>query len=397
VIPHVEAPAIPHTRVRTTMRPRSPHETHRAATPLELLFDLVFVVAIAQAAAAFHHSISEAHAAEGLVGFLMVFFGIWWAWMNFTWFASAYDCDDVPYRLVVFVQITGALIFAAGVKQMFETHDINVATVGGYVIMRLAQVAQWARAGISDPNHRSTAFRYAIGIAACQVAWVAAAAGPASWAVPAFLIFGTAELLVPTWAEQAGVTTWHPHHVCERHGLLTIIVLGESILAATVAVQSALESGERLASLSPIIIGGLVIVYAMWWLYFYRPVHDLLRHDQMKRVFIWGYGHFIVFTSAAAVGAGLSVAVDVASHHAAIGTFGAGMAVAVPVATYVIALWVVHHRPSTLAHTAIGPAAAVMILLTPYAGLAAIPLIGGILALLLWFKISRLERETGAH
>ena len=92
------------------MRPRSPHETHRAVTPLELLFDLVFVVAIAQAAAAFHHSISEAHAVEGLVGFLAVFFGIWWAWMNFTWFASAYDCDDVPYRLAVFLQITGALI-----------------------------------------------------------------------------------------------------------------------------------------------------------------------------------------------------------------------------------------------------------------------------------------------
>ena len=51
----------------------------------------------------------------------MVFFAIWWAWMNFTWFASAYDCDDVPYRLAVFVQIAGALILAAGVPAMFET------------------------------------------------------------------------------------------------------------------------------------------------------------------------------------------------------------------------------------------------------------------------------------
>ena len=379
------------------MRPRSPHETHRAATPLELLFDLVFVVAIAQAAAAFHHSIAEAHAAEGLVGFLMVFFGIWWAWMNFTWFASAYDCDDVPYRVVVFVQITGALIFAAGVKQLFATHDMNIATICGYVIMRLAQVAQWVRAGVSDPNHRSTAFRYAIGIAACQAAWVGAFAGPASWALPAFLILGTAELLVPMWAERARVTTWHPHHIAERYGLFTIIVLGESILAATIAVQAALESGERFATLAPIIIGGLLIIYAMWWLYFYRPAHDLLRHEDLRRVFTWGYGHFAVFTAAAAVGAGLSVAVDVASHHAAIGPFGAGVAVAVPVAIYVIALWVVHYRPSTLAHIAVGPAVAVMILSTPFAGLAAIPLIGVILSLLLWFKIARLETELGSR
>jgi low temperature requirement protein LtrA len=97
------------------MKARSPHEHHRAATPLELFFDLVFVVAIAQAASGLHHAIGEAHALQGLVGYLMVFFAIWWAWMNFTWFASAYDCDDVPYRLAVFVQISGALILAAGV------------------------------------------------------------------------------------------------------------------------------------------------------------------------------------------------------------------------------------------------------------------------------------------
>src|ERR671913_135749 len=60
---------------------RSPHEGHRAATPLELLFDLVFVVAIAQAATGLHHSITAAHALEGLMGYLMVFFAIWWAWI----------------------------------------------------------------------------------------------------------------------------------------------------------------------------------------------------------------------------------------------------------------------------------------------------------------------------
>lgn len=379
------------------MRPRSPDEPHRAATPLELLFDLVFVVAIAQAAAAFHHSITENHAVEGLVGFVACLFGIWWAWMNFTWFASAYDCDDVPYRLAVFLQITGALIFAAGVRQLFETHDFNIATISGYVLMRIAQVGQWVRAARSDPSHRRTAFRYAIGVTLCQAAWIVAYLGPPSWTMASFVVVGPAELLTTWWAEQAGATTWHPHHIAERYGLFTIIVLGESILAATVAVQAALASGERIALLAPIIVGGLMIVYGMWWLYFYRPVHDLLRHDNLRGAFIWGYGHFAVFTAAAAVGAGLSAAVDVASHHAAISAFGAGMAVAIPVALYVLSLWVVHYRPSGRTHIAIGPAAVVLILLAPLGGRIAIPLIGVVLSGLVWFKIARLESPGLIH
>ena len=79
--------------------PRSPAESHRTATPLELFFDLWFVVAVAQAANSLHHALADGHAADGVVGYPLVFFAIWWAWMNFTWFASAYDNDDVLYRL----------------------------------------------------------------------------------------------------------------------------------------------------------------------------------------------------------------------------------------------------------------------------------------------------------
>jgi low temperature requirement protein LtrA len=140
----------------------------------------------------------------------------------------------------------------------------------------------------------------------------------------------------------------------------------------------------------------LLIVYAMWWLYFYRPVHDLLRHDDLRRSFIWGYGHFAVFTAAAAVGAGLAVAVDVASHHAKIGAFGAAMAVAIPVAIYVGALWVLHHGPTSGSSLILGPVTIAVVLLAPLAGLAAIPLIGAALAILLWTKIARLDREPTA-
>ena len=100
---------------------RRTDEEHRVATVLELFFDLCFVVAVAQAAAGLHHAISEDHIADGVVSYLLVFFAVWWAWMNFTWFASAYDTDDIAYRLTTLVQIAGALVFAAGVPRGWTT------------------------------------------------------------------------------------------------------------------------------------------------------------------------------------------------------------------------------------------------------------------------------------
>jgi low temperature requirement protein LtrA len=138
------------------MSGRDPHEAHRASTPLELLFDLCFVVAVAQAAGALHHDLAAGAIGHGILNYMIVFFAIWWPWVNFTWFASAYGTDDVAYRLVTFVQIAGVLVVAAGVPSAFEALDFRIM-VTGYVIMRIALVAQWLRAAREDPDHRRTA------------------------------------------------------------------------------------------------------------------------------------------------------------------------------------------------------------------------------------------------
>jgi low temperature requirement protein LtrA len=205
----------PQPRWVVPMKPRSPDEPHRAATPLELLFDLVFVVAVAQAASALHHGIAEGHAAETLVSYGMVFFGIWWAWMNFTWFASSYDTDDIPYRLLVFVQMTGALIVASGVEPVFNDQDLTIP-VFGYVVMRVAGVAQWLRAARSDGEHRPAAIRYAVGVALTQLAWVGLLFLPKPLHVPVFIVLILVEIVVPIWAELASPTPWHVLHIRER-------------------------------------------------------------------------------------------------------------------------------------------------------------------------------------
>ncbi len=257
------------------MAPRDPEEHPRAATPLELLFDLCFVVAIAQLAAALHHAIAAGHAAEGVRGFVMVFLAIWWAWMGFTWFASAFDTDDAPYRLKVLVQMAGVLVLAAGVKRAFEEGDFTLITMG-YVIMRIGLVALWVRAGRSDASVRGTAFRYAGGIVVLQVFWIGLLRVPANLWIYGWGVLILCELLVPLWAESAAESPWHPHHISERYGLLTIIVIGESVLASTLAIQSAVDLGTIPGRLVQVIISAPVILFAMWWLYFSQPGHEVI-------------------------------------------------------------------------------------------------------------------------
>jgi low temperature requirement protein LtrA len=317
----------------------------------------------------------------------MVFFAIWWAWMNFTWFASAYDTDDVPYRLAVFVQIAGALILAAGVPQAFETHRFAIVTLG-YTVMRVSLISLWLRAARADATRRTSARRFAAGICLCQAGWIGLAIFQPSWGLLGFAALVLAELLVPIWAEASAPTTWHPDHIAERYGLFTLIVLGESILSALVAIQAAVAGGAASGGLAAIIGGGLLIVLAMWWLYFDQPAADLLTSSRVA--FTWGYGHLLIFSSAAAVGAGLAVGVDQATGHSPITAAAAGAAVAVPVAIYIAVHWLLHYRARAPRpfERAMGPATALLVLLTPLTG-QAVPLTGLLLAGMLCIKLIR--------
>ncbi len=331
------------------MLPRSVDEAHRPSTPLELLFDLVFVVAVAQAGVALHHGFAEGHILDSIFSYLAVFFAIWWGWMNFTWFASAYDCDDVPYRLVTFVQIIGSLIIAAGIQRAFEESDFSIVTIG-YVVLRLAMVAQYFRAGYSDTARRKTLYRYASGYTFCQIAWVSLLFFQGQWWHPiAFVVLAILELLVPTWAQQAGRTSWHVGHITERYGLFTIIVLGESILSSSLGIQATLQSGEFHTNLLPVIAGGLLILFSMWWLYFDWSMGDVFTvlREEIRKEVLWSYGHYFIFASIAALGAGLAVEIDFVLHHTELDINTAGMMVSIPTILYILILWSLHTTPKT--------------------------------------------------
>jgi len=105
------------------MSGRDPDEHGRASTPLELLFDLTFVVAVGQAANLFAHSVFEGHTWTGLIAFSIGVFAIIWAWINFSWFASAFDTDDWVFRVVTMVQMVGVCIVALGLPALFHSID----------------------------------------------------------------------------------------------------------------------------------------------------------------------------------------------------------------------------------------------------------------------------------
>lgn len=378
------------------MTARSRDEEHRSATPLELFFDLCFVVAVAQAGARLVGALTEGHAGHGVAGYLFVFWGIWWAWMNFSWFASAYDTDDVLYRVATLVQIAGVLVYAAGVPRAFDDDDWVIAVLG-YVVMRLALTFQWLRAARAETGAaRRTAARYAAGVVVCQLGWVAMLAVPGgAGRVAGFLVVIAAEMSVPLFAEHGHRTAWHPRHIAERYGLFTLIVLGETVAAATVAVQSAIDEHRAPGDLLPIAAGGLLIVFAAWWVYFAVPIHSHLASN--RQAIPWGYGHYVIFSAAAAIGAGIEVAVEQAVGKAHLGVTAASAAVTVPTAVFFFTLWLLHsrHFKHGAAQQLILPVTSVLVLAAGFAGRAAVPLAGGIAALSVVVGVALVERGPG--
>ena len=328
-------------QIHLRMRGRNPNESHRASSPLELLFDLTFVVAVSTLTRELAEGLDTGH--PGSIGaFLMVFVAVWWAWVNFTWFASAFDVDDVLYRVLTLVQMAGVLVLAAGVPTAFETNDFRAITVG-YVIMRVAMLGQWIRAGIEHPENREAAFKYAGAILVVQLLWVLRLLVPPALYTPTFLAFIILEMAVPIWAEWRNRTTWHPGHIAERYSLFTIILLGEVVAAATGAMQAALATSGLTPVLVTIGLSGLVLLFSIWWLYFLEPAEEGLRRRPSWSYF-WGYGHYLAFAGIAAIGAGLELAVGAAGHVPKIGLVAVGYSLAVPLAVVFVTLFVLH-RP----------------------------------------------------
>ena len=379
------------------MPAREQHEASRTATALELFFDLVAVVAIASATAQFHHAVSAGHGAENFANFLFVFTGIWWAWMNYTWFASGFDNDDAVYRAFTIVIMAGYLGFAAGIEHFFATLDFSYSLIG-WVLMRLGMIGLWLRASLHNPAYKRAALRSAFGLLVVQILWVIYALfiDPQ---LPFYLYIGVfiflIEFSVPVYASSAGNMPWHRHHIIERYGLLNTIVLGEVLLSISFLL-SKLYVSEFDAALLSAAIAGMIVVFVVWWIYFLEHKH--LKSEKRLHVFIWGYGHLAIFLSGALLAVGLGVHFDVLTHHSEASLWTANAIINMSVAIYFATLWAIRDSFHMLGlRTIVLPLAALSLCVATYFGIG--PVGTAVICLIsLGFRIpfSKLEEQAEA-
>jgi low temperature requirement protein LtrA len=376
---------------------RDPDEHHRAATTLELFFDLVSVIAIAAVTAGFHHAISEGHGLEALPKFIFLFLAVWWAWMNLTWFTSAFDNGDKLFKILVMLIIGGELLFAGGAEFIFATMDFSFGLLG-WVVMRLGMVSLWLRAAHTNPEYRGTALRYAAGISIAQICWCLLYFGTEPGSL-VFFLGGAAcflvEWSVPPIAESHRQTPFHRHHIIERYGLLMIISLGELVLSISHG-YSALFSDHPSVEAAVVSTAALVIVFAIWEVYFWEPEH--LPSRKISTAVMWGYVHVLIFGATAALGAAIAASIDVATHHSHTTQAAVSLYFGAAFAVWMLALWVVRDRILPLAR-AQALCLPVMAALTLLAGIFGAPVWGfAVLAVIMviW-RTARQPVELATH
>lgn len=343
------AEALHHHRRR--MEGRDPHEANRVASPLELLFDLTFAIAFGRAAAQLAHALSAGHYSVALIGFALASFAICWAWINFSWFASAYDTDDWIFRIVTMVQMIGVLILALGLPRMFASieegvHLDNSVMVLGYVVMRLAMLTQWLRAARQDPGRRRACLTYAAALAIAQVGWVIqiVADFPVGTSVVLAIVLGLIELSGPLIAESRdGGTPWHAHHIAERYSLFAIIALGEGVVGTVATLSAVIDEQGWSMDAALVGIAGLGLTFGLWWVYYMLPSAQVL-HAHRERCFVWGYGQMAIIAAIVATGAGLDVAASFIEDKSHIGPLATVLCTVVPVAVFICGIYLLYYH-----------------------------------------------------
>ncbi len=331
------------------MRGRDPHESHRVSTPLELFFDLTFATAFGLAATQYSEILAGGQFRAAFLGFGFASFAICWAWVNFTWFASAYDTDDWIFRLATMVQMIGVLVVAMGLPRMFASaragvHLDNSVMVAGYVIMRVALVSQWLRAARQDPRRRRACLTYATAISVAQIGWIAQLLADLSLGVAMALagLFLIVEISGPVMAERKdGGTPWNAHHIAERYSCFAIIALGEGVVGTVAAVSAAVGRLGWTLDAALVCVAGVGLTFGMWWVYFLLPSADALT-AQRGRAFAWGFGQIVLIVSIVAGGAGLREAAQFIEGTTAIGPSGVVLAVAIPIAAFIGSIYALY-------------------------------------------------------
>ncbi len=281
------------------LRKEELEQGERQATWLELFFDLIFVVAIAQLA----HNLYEDYSRAGLARFALLFIPVWWCWIGATFYDTRFNNDGLVDRLITLVQMAIISIMAANIHHALDSSVIGFTL--SYVAFRSVLVCQYLHAGYHVPEARGLTNWFALGFSSSIVWWLISLFIPTPWR---FLCWGIGLVIDFATPLTAGhkVVQVPPNfsHITERIGLFTIIVLGESIVAVVDGVS---EIEWNFASIL-IALLGLSIAFSFWWMYFdtvdNSPLHTM-KQGKMKMALAWLYSHLPLTIGLTATGVGV--------------------------------------------------------------------------------------------
>ena len=240
---------------------RLPHVTAvmregERVTPLELFFDLVFVLALTQCTTL----IARTPTWEGMLKGVLVLGMLWWSWVGYAWLTSVVDPEEGAVRLVMFAAMAAFLVAALCVPGAFGSEALLFACA--YAAVRAAHIALFLIASHEDAALR----RSVLGLAASTAIGAGLLFAAALTAGATQLgLWGLALVLDAGGPYLFGAEGWKlvPGHFAERHGAIVIIALGESIVAIGVGAKAAIDVGIVAAA-----VLGVVVAAALWWVYF---------------------------------------------------------------------------------------------------------------------------------
>ncbi len=279
-------------------------EGERRVSWLELFFDLVFVVVIAQLT----HELVEHPSWAGVGRYILLFVPVWWVWIGGTFYNSRFETQDVSYRLITFMQmlpVVGLALFS----HQSEHSDQGFAL--SYAAARTLIIVQWFRGGWHEPLMRPITNRYNIGFCISVALFGTSVFVPAPWRYAMWGLGLLIDLTTPitTLKLQARIARLSNEKLPERFGLFVIIVLGEAIVGA---INGFTSTPTLLSGVTGTM--GMALTFGIWWVYFDFIARRLPRPNVWV-AFAWSYLHLPLVMGIAALSAGVVNLIEHSDAH----------------------------------------------------------------------------------
>lgn len=272
--------------------------TDRTIGWLELFYDLVYVATLIQIG----NFLSDNLSLLGFAQFLVMMFVVWWAWTAETLYQNRFVADDIWHRILVFIQIFGVAAMGLSVSAAFG--ELYVQFTLGYVLVRTIMILMYARIYRAYPDSQVFTRRYMVGFGGGIAIWLIGLLLPAEYHWVAWLVaiaFETIFFGLPAMVEELSHWDVDAHHMVERFGIFTIIVLGEAFVKVLDDAQGASLGMQQIL----FGISALIVLYGLWWLYFSDTSGPLPNESTSTKLLGWTYGHLFLAASLVSFGVGV--------------------------------------------------------------------------------------------